>query len=162
MLVANTQHDCASTTESRCGAELTTTAQELGCAALAVRVLGEESVAHVAFALHVVVAQSSREVVVDDAESLVVASPKGSLASFQSIVVSKLVTLVNQFAQSVRTCGVQVVLHAGVFGGIVAQRIEVGVVERVAAQHILQRLVVTSDVLSEHESHTQSLQFVEL
>ena len=162
MLIADTHTECTSATEWRCGAELTTTAQELRRTALSVRVVGEETVAHVAFALHVVVVQFSRDVVVDDAEGLVVATPDGSLASFQCIVIAESVTLINEFAQSIRSGGVQVILDARVFGGIVAQCIEVGVVERVASQHVFQRLIVASDILSDHESHTQSLQLVEL
>ena len=162
MLIADTHSECTSATEWRCGAELASTAQELGRTALSVRVVGKEAVAHVAFALHVVIVQFSRDVVVNDAEGLVVAAPDGSLAGFQSVVVAESVTLINKFAQSIRSSSIQVILDAGVSGGIVAQSIEVGVVERVASQHVFQRLIVASDILSDHESHTQGLQLVEL
>ena len=124
----------------------------MGRLALAVAVVGEHTVAHLAVALHAVVGQSAGHIVVYIAQCLCHVAPEHHLAGQEVVVVAELVAFLDLLALAVGAGGVQVVLHGVGTLGIVAQCVGVDVVIHVGAQHVFHGLVVLAGVGAQHEA----------
>ena len=136
-------------------ASLYATVQEVGCAALALAVVGCHTIAHVAAAVHAGISDTSAQHRLHIVEFGCIGAPCVCLVHVDAIVVTEFVALVNQLACVVRTGCVQVVLHTWVGLRIIAQGIGVDVVEDGTAQHVFQCLIVLVGTLSEHDTRSQ-------
>ena len=119
------------------GPHLEPSVQEARLSALAIAVVGTQAVAHVALAPHLLASQLCGQEIVRDA--LVAAVHRKGIEALQQDVI----VVAETVAHAHRCIGVvEVVLHAGVAGGIGADGIGVHVVEVFAAQEVFHRLVV--------------------
>lgn len=81
-----------------------------------------------------------------------IVGPKQSFLHAEVVVITKAVALVDDLAQSVRTGGVEVVLHGGVGDVVVTHGVGIDVVDIGSAEQVVHGLEVMADVLSELES----------
>ena len=126
---------------------LAATVEESGLAALAIGVLGEETVLHLAVALNARAANLAVEGEVEAAHGCRIVGPGVSLVGIDVVVVAELVALTH------RSVGmVQVVLHPVGVGRIVAHSVGINVVEVFCSQQIVHRLIVHTLVGGQHES----------
>ena len=135
-----------------CGATFRASLAETSPAALAVGVVGKHTIAHVALATHLCLSQFAGHHQLPAAYIGRVVGPKQSFLHKEVIVVAELVSLVDEFAQAVGACGVEVILYVGIVSGIVPQCVGVDVMERFGTEHVLHRLVMPTDVLCEHQT----------
>ena len=126
---------------------LDATVEESSLAALAIGILGEETVFHLAVALDARAANLSVEGEVEAAHGCCIVGPGVSLVGIDVVVVAELVALTH------RSVGmVQVVLHPVGVGRIVAHSVGINVVEVFCSQQIVHRLIVHTLVGGQHES----------
>jgi len=108
-------------------ATLDTTFAEACIFSLAVRVVGKETIAHVAFAAHHDTTQAACYHHVQTAYRLLVVGPDVGLVYEDVVVVTEDVAIVHQTAQVVGTCAVEVILSLVRAGSILAHSIGVDV-----------------------------------
>ena len=136
-LVAHADEQGIAVSQVELCAGLCASVKELGSAALAVRVVGCQTVAHLAFALH---GEAAQPTVDKDVCSLNVggnARPHLCLVDKDVIVVAEAVALGNRLVG-----GIQVILSLRRVLAVVLDNVGVDVVERGSPQQVVHRLVV--------------------
>ena len=120
---------------------------EVSRTTLAVRVIGEKSIAHLAIALHALVAQAAGNHIVHDTEVLCIACPALHTVGEDGVVITELIALADDGIGMV-----EVVLQlVGTFSKR-AERVVVGVVIRSGTKQIIHCLIMVVDVVSSEES----------
>ena len=124
--------------------------------AVALRVVGSHTVAHIAMTTHVGLTELGADHSLETSHLSCVRSPEQALHHLNLIVVTELVAFVNERAEVVGSCCVEVVLHSWVIGRIGAERISVDVVEEGSTEQIVHGLIVTVAVAAQYQSAHES------
>ena len=124
--------------------------------AVALRVVGSHTVAHIAMTTHVGLTELSADHSLETSHLSCVGSPEQALHHLNLIVVTELVAFVNERAEVVGSCCVEVILHSWVAGRIGAERISVDVMEERSTQQVIHGLIVTVAVAAQYQSAHES------
>ena len=146
-VIAHAEGERMTTAKVEVAAGLDAALHEVSRTTLAVRIVGEESIAHLAIALHALIAQTAGDHIVHDTEVFGIACPSLHTIGEDSIVVAELIILADDSIGMV-----EIVLQLiGAFSKS-AECVVVGVVIRGGTQQIVHRLIVIVDVVRSEKS----------
>ena len=137
-------------------ATLGTALAEACYTAVALRIVGSHTVAHIAMTTHIGLTELAADHGLETSHLSSVGSPEQALHHLNLIVVTELVAFVNERAEVVGSCCVEVVLHSWVIGRIGAERISVDVVEEGSTEQVVHGLIVTVAVAAQYQSAYES------
>ena len=121
-----------------------------------VAAIGDFGVAQIAMTTHVGLTELAADHSLETSHLSCVGSPEQALHHLNLIVITELVAFVNERAEVVGSCCVEVVLHSWVIGRIGAERISVDVVEEGSTEQVVHGLIVTVAVAAQYQSAYES------
>ena len=133
-------------------ATLGTALTEACDAAIALRVVGGHTIAHISMATHIGLSELSADHGLETSHLSSVGSPEQALHYLNLIVVTELVAFVNERAEVVRSGSVEVVLYSWVAGRIGAECISIDVMEERSTQQVIHGLIVTVAVAAQYKT----------